>query len=162
MAGGTSRLKDFPLVDRKRSTLDEERSKVEEKGLFFFKKKTLYKLKQNKSLAPYWFHWIRNDPFRINSLMIRRGYDYVTCKDNIVPEGMIKNESGYYQYGDLVLMKCDLRQYLERRIETRKMSDRQLIATAQKFKTDAKASGADIEDELLDELIEGLGDTPRL
>ena len=154
------RLKDFALINKKRSTLDEKRSDPE-RGLYFFKEgeKERFKIKTGTGkLAPYWYHWIRNDPVRINSVMIRKGYDFVTQEDEVVPEGMNVNAEGHYQYGDLVLMKCALIRYLERRRASRIKSSQAVRTTLNKFKREQSKEGALLEKSLLDDIVGDLAD----
>jgi len=154
------RLKDFALIDKKKSEIDTKRSKPE-KGLYFFKRdqKVRYKiLTGSNRLGPYWYHWIRNDPNRINRVMLIKGYDFVTPEDDVIPEGIHKNAEGHYQYGDLVLMKCSLTRYLQRKIVSRKRSDSQLKATLNKFKKSQAVTDAGLDKALLDEIVGDLAD----
>ena len=154
------RLKDFALIDKKKSEIDEKRSNPE-KGLYFFKdgQKVRYKiLTGSNRLGPYWYHWIRNDPNRINRVMITKGYDFVTKEDNVIPEGIHLNVEGHYQYGDLVLMKCSLTRYLQRKIVSRKRSDTDMKATLAKFKKSQAVSEAQLDKKLLDDIVGDLAE----
>lgn len=154
------RLKDFALIDKTKSEVDEKRSKPE-KGLYFFKsgQKVKYRiLTGSNKLGPYWYHWIRNDPNRINRVMITKGYDFVTKADNVIPEGIHINTEGNYQYGDLVLMKCSLTRYLQRKIVSRKRSDSQLGASLNKFKKSQAVSEAGLDKAILDDIVGDLAD----
>lgn len=151
-------LKDFALIDKKRSTMDTKRSDPE-RGLYFFKEgeKERFKIRTGSNkLAPYWYHWIKNDPVRINSVMIRKGYDFVTRDDDVVPEGVHLNAEGKYQFGDLVLMKCDLGDFLRRKKDIRIRADAGILATLNKFRLEQSKAGAGLEKEVLDGIVNDL------
>ena len=117
MIAGVVRLKDFPLIDRTKSDIDEKKSNPET-GTYFVKNggnKVVYSVKLPKGgRAKYHYHWILNQPMRVSMVKIQKGYTEVTKDDEIVPEGMTCDALGHYIYGDLIFMKCSLEQYLER------------------------------------------------
>jgi len=156
MITGIGRLKDFPMIDRTKSDIDEKRSNPET-GLYFVKdggNKVEYKVKLPKGgRAKYHYHWILNQPMRISMVKIQKGYTEVTKDDDIVPEGMIVDALGHYVYGDLVFMKCSLEQYLERLLFSRKKSDRQLAAKAKEFEDSAKAVKAGLTTDMKEQLL---------
>ena len=158
MPVGTVSIKDFQFIDKEKSEIDEKKSNPE-KGLYHCVegKRVPYRFKlRDGKPAPYWFHWAHNEPTRISSLKIRKGYIEVTRDDKIVPEGMIISTQGHYEFGDLVLMRCSLEQYLNRRIYSRKKSDVQLRATVNEFRDKTKKHHASIDKELLDEILEDI------
>lgn len=156
MITGIGRLKDFPMIDRTKSDIDEKRSNPET-GLYFVKdggNKVEYKVKLPKGgRAKYHYHWILNQPMRISMVKIQKGYTEVTKDDDIVPEGMTVDALGHYVYGDLVFMKCSLEQYLERLLFSRQKSDRQLAAKAKEFEDSAKAVKAGLTTDMKEQLL---------
>jgi len=131
------------ITDTKKSTLDEERSNPK-KGLFLFKKSpkpVRYKLKDNTGLAPYWFHWIWNNPANIDDMRNQKGYDFVTISDRFVPEGMSANAEKRYQYKDVVLMRRNLREWVMERVAARDLSLKRVGAVATTFQSHLVQSG---------------------
>jgi len=160
MIAGISRLNDFPWIDRTQSEIDEKKSNPET-GTYFVKdggNKVIYSAKlPDGGRAKYHYHWIQNTPDRMSMVKIQKGYTEVTKDDDIVPEGMITNETGHYVYGDLIFMKCSLEQYLERILHSRKRSDLQLAAKKREFVNKAKSVHAGMDEDLLEDILGEMG-----
>jgi len=93
--------------------------------------------------------------------MIRKGYEFVTKEDDVVPEGIHENAEGHYQYGDLVLMRCALEGFLARRKASRIRSDRSVSTILNKFRKEQSSAGAGLEKEILDGIVNDLAESVK-
>ncbi len=165
---GLETIKDFKFYSRKKSKLDtkrmgefEKKSKkktdIPKNGRYFFDRnnKVLYQLIKGDRLAPWWLRWVKNDEVRMSVIQTKYQYDFVTKYDDVVPEGLSLNAEGRYQYGDLILMKCDFGDYINRRLHNKKISDHQLQAKLREFQNLAKDQGADMHQDELDKITDG-------
>jgi len=136
-------IKSYLITDKTKSTIDEKRSDPK-RGLFLFKKDpkpVRYKLKDNTGLAPYWFHWIWNNPANIDEMRNQKGYSFVKKADRFIPEGMTANGEGHYQYKDVVLMRRNLREWVMERVAARELSKARVGAVVNAFKSHLIQSG---------------------
>jgi hypothetical protein len=97
-------------------------------GRYAFKKKVYIDYDGNRR-PPYHFTWCRysasNNYEDLSAWQAQYGYTPVIHgKDQFWPESVYVNASNYYQFGDLVWVKCPLKDYLLRREEERKLMER--------------------------------------
>ena len=164
--------KQFPFIDRRKSTLDKEHmgemqkvklngkeEMVPKNGQYFFKDRFVYKLKNGNKISPHWFRWVANVPHRLSFVQTSKGYSFVKKTDDIVPEGMAINAEGNYQYVDLILMRRSLEEYLIERLAMSKEPGKQKKGAINKFKQNAHKFALDLSDnEFEDQLANMLGD----
>lgn len=142
-----------PIIDVRKSEMDEESSK--KKGVPVFKKKTYYQYRDNTGLAPWYFYWapFKNDTV-ISMMISNENYEYVTKDDPYIPEGLRLNAERRYQLGDLVLMKCPLIEYVERRVDARKRAEAKVKSRKDQFSRDiSKDGGQTLTEEELQNIL---------
>jgi len=148
-------INEVQIVDLNRSELDEEKSDID-KNKYVFKKKVYVKRPDDylkkETRHPYFFHWGRQtDSGReVDNWKIKWGYDFVTKEDKYWPEGVPRNTEGHYQWGDAVLMKIPIRNFLKKREKETKKANKAPAQLMQKFKTSLPKEAQD--DKLLEDI----------
>jgi len=128
------------IIDVKKSDMDMEESK--RRGVPVFTKKVYYKFRDNTGLAPWYFYWgPKNDEATLSMLMQNENYEFVTKDDPYIPEGLKLNAEKRWQLGDLVLLKCPLQEYVERRVDSRKLAEARVKSRKDQFSREAAAEG---------------------
>ena len=165
---GLETIKDFRFYSRSKSSLDKKRmgefikknnkeTDVPKNGRYFFErgKKVLYQLIKGDRLSPWWYRWVKNDEVRMSVIQTKLEYTFVEKDDDIVTEALAVNANQHYQYGDLILMKCDFGDYIKRRLRNKEISDHQLQAKLREFESHAREHGADMRKDELDKIVDG-------
>ncbi len=136
------------IIDLSKSVVDDTKTN-KEKGLWYFHKKTYYQSSVDLNSAPWKFTFIRNDPMDIAKARSQMMYDFVAGdgSSGYVPEGCIKNAEGNWQFGDVILMRCPIREYYKRKIQAKQFEANRLGTVTKKFEDDAKAVGAGLRPE---------------
>ena len=119
--------------------LEDEMEAEKRAGRAKFKKKVTINYKGQNRRPPYHFTWVRYTPtndFREFNQWIT-GYDYTPVKygkDPFYPIGAKVNASNYWQFGDVVWVKRDLKAYLLDKIKEKKnqIGGEELIKRLQK------------------------------
>lgn len=148
-------LKDVHIVDLNRSELDKRHSDID-KNKYVFKKKVYVKHPEDyfkkETRHPYFFHWGRAtaDGRAIQSWIIKWNYSFLTKEDNYWPEGVPRNAEGHYQYGDAVLMKIPIRDFLKKREKELKKANEAPVARMRQFKKSLPREAQ--QDELLEDI----------
>jgi hypothetical protein len=112
-------LRDIKLIDLNRSEIDKKESRPE-KGIYRFKPngKVYVSWKDPATRPQHYVKWNRNTPRDIERWRSLWNYSEVTAKDPYWPEGIAVNQAGYYVYQtDMILMKCPLADYVQKRKE---------------------------------------------
>jgi hypothetical protein len=132
------------------SELDKERSRPEE-GIFVWKRKRVISYKDDMVRPEHKLKFQPNKPYHLATLL-SSGWDFVNLSDPYVPQGAILNAEKHWQFGDMVLMKCRLEDYLDYREDALQRSERAGKARKDKFAAEAKLAGAVAisEDEIAD------------
>ena len=148
-------LGNIPIIDLRKSVIDEKKSKPDQDEYVFKKKVTIDPrgIVRNPDYKIKWGSLIR-DGQDLSQMRFAFGYDFVTPEDKIWPEGVKRNSDGHYQFGDAVLMKCPLRTYIEKIKEDRQAVENQLASGRARFKDATKEAGAQVSD---DEIADILG-----
>jgi len=128
------------IVDLKHSRLDEEKSKPKD-GVFYFKEKRYLDYKDSAMRPDFKYKFLRMAPYDLSGA-IADGWDFVTLKDPVYPEGAVLNAEKHWQFMDAVLMKIDLAVYLDYRDEALQRSENAVKASRGKFASQAAAIGA--------------------
>lgn len=148
-------LQDVKIVDLNRSELDKEKSDIN-KNKYVFKKKVYVKHPDDYLKAetrhPYFFHWGRQtaDGREIESWRIKWNYDFLTKEDPYWPEGVPRNAEEHYQWGDAVLMKIPIRDFIAKRKREMKKANIAPVAKMREFKDSLPKEARD--DSLLDDI----------
>ena len=148
-------LGNIPIIDLRKSVIDEKKSKPDQDE-YVFKKKVVIDprgIVRNPDYKIKWGSLIRGGQ-DLSQMRFAFGYDFVTPEDKIWPEGVKRNSDGHYQFGDAVLMKCPLRTYIEKIKEDRQAVENQLASGRARFKDATKEAGAQVSD---DEIADILG-----
>lgn len=144
------------IVDLNRSEWDKAKS-APTKGNYEFTKK-VYVEKADYLDAqvrpPYKFKWNRYEPRtnykEVRDWQIKLGASFVTTKDPWWPEGVPPDSEKKYVFGDAVLMKIPLRQYLEEKERNRLRAERATASKMREFKDNlVRRTGKDAIDEKL-------------
>ena len=153
-------LKDIKIIDLEKSVLDDKLSDPN-KDLYVFKKKVYSKYPF--ASERYKFKWGRHtaDGRRIDEWRYLYNADFVIPKDKMWPEGLKRNAEGHYQFGDAVLMKVPLADYIAQKKDEMQRSNRRSKAMIKKHQADVRKvdKGAVMSDE---EVAETLGFEPIL
>lgn len=114
------------IIDKEQSEIDWENSQPE---LGIYRGKIVYYKTKDLGLAecPWHFGWIHYDPehgqtWQATKLMHTQGWDFVRYNsdptvERFVPHGIRKSAEGFFRYGDLVLMKVPMTEYLKRKMK---------------------------------------------
>lgn len=155
-------LKDFKIVDLKRSVWDKEKSDPT-KGKYKFTKKVYLKSSDydDKTIRPrYVMIWNRWD--KINDYLEfkewEQFYDAEAVKvgDDFWPEPLTPKADGTYQWKDAILMKVPLLVWLRKKAEDSARYDTQRKALTDQFNSLAAQSGAKL-DMMEDDVIAKVG-----
>lgn len=139
-------LRDIKLIDLRRSKL--KRGSDPKKGIYKFEPngKVYVSWKDPTARPPDYVKWNRNTPYDIESWKIKWGYSEVTLEDPYWPEGIKPNEEGHYVYAtDMILMKCPLERYVEKRKKEIMKSEMASRAKLKEFEDTARRLGTTVE-----------------
>jgi hypothetical protein len=139
---------DDKIIDLERSIIDENHSDPK-KRIYKFHKKVYYDLKRAKldgiETCPWKFGWCNKNPQIVGQWRFGQGWDFVTTDDQFVPEGypggVILNVEGHYEFGDLVLMKMPLRDWIAQKLEKERAEQSALTRVKHGFQADAEKDG---------------------
>lgn len=149
-------LSDIKIIDLNRSELDKSESDPKT-GKYEFRRKVYVEKADylNASVRPpFKFQWNRYEPRtnykEVRDWQIKLGASFVTTKDPWWPEGIPPDGEHKYVFGDSVLMKIPLRQYLEEKERNRLRAERATASKMREFKTSLeRRAGKDAVDEEL-------------
>jgi len=104
-------LRDIKIVDMKRSEIDQEKSDPKKGKYVFISKKYVdaaTKVADNVTFS--WCEYNAQDGYRtLNTWRVRSNWEPVMDGEHAYwPEGVQPNAAGYYQFGDLVLVRRSL------------------------------------------------------
>jgi hypothetical protein len=133
-------LRHVKIVDLKHSQIDEEKSRPKD-GVFFFKEKRYLDYKDSAMRPHFKYKFHRSAPYDISAAQ-SAGWDFVTLKDPVFPEGAILNAEKHWVFMDMVLMKVDLTTYLDYREEALDRSQNAVKVARGKFASQAASLGA--------------------
>lgn len=145
-------LQEHRLIDINHSTIDKKKSDPATGTYEFIEKK--YVSYQDPEVRPEWrFEWCRylasNNYSEYTDMQRKWKASKVKVEDGFWPEGLGPDSSGAYTTGDVVLVKYPLRIYIERRKHEIKMSEGATRAIINRHKSEAKADGVDLDDNLI-------------
>ncbi len=69
----------------------------------------------------------------------------VAGQDKVWPEGVTPNGSGHYQFGDAILMKCRIEDYVAKRMREIKKAERARKNEEQKFNASLRKIGKQVK-----------------
>jgi hypothetical protein len=139
-------LRDIKLIDLRRSKL--KRGSDPKKGIYKFEPngKIYVSWKDPATRPPDYVKWNRNTPYDVERWRTLWNYSEVTIGDPYWPEGVRPNEDGHYVYStDMILMKCPLENYIEKRKKEIMKSELASIAKLKEFENTAKRLGTTVE-----------------
>ena len=151
-------LQDIKLIDMRFSIWDKKKSDPKE-GSYEFDKKVYVDFMGNKEARPdVWFTWCRYDPSNnyreLREWKIMWGYTPVNIDtDPYWPESVPPDVNGNYVFGDLILVKCRLIDYLKRQLEDLKRSKSASQAKLDGWQAQMEKAGASIPESMIQELI---------
>lgn len=137
-------LHEIKIVDLTHSKWDKEKSDPKT-GTYDWTDKVYINYKDKTVRPDHSFMWVlfdqRDGLKDVRDHQIKWGYSYVTPDDPYYPEGLAPDAEGRYRYGDVVLMKCKLLNYLLKRQAEKKMSRDASMSRFQSFKDSSKELG---------------------
>ena len=159
-------LPDIKVIDLRYSEWDKEKSKPRA-GRYVFTKKVYVSWGAEGRVPPWWFSWCRYDPRSNYRELMEWQADYnatpvVFNEDPYWPETIAVNTEGYYQNGDVVLVKSPLIEHLERRLEEKRLTEgggyKKLQQFMQQVRHDAAKHGINpdtvsLPDDILNQLM---------
>lgn len=155
-------LKDFKIVDLKRSTWDKEKSDPS-KGRYRFTKKVYVKNSDydDRATRPRWvFIWNRwekaNDYLEFKEWEQFYDAEAVKAGDDYWPEPLSPKADGTYQWKDSILMKVPLLVWLRKKAEDAARYDKQRESLQGEFDRLAESHGAKLE-QLEDDIVRKVG-----
>jgi hypothetical protein len=141
-------LGQIKLVDLKRSQIDEEKSDPK-KNKYFFKKKVHTKYPFADDAYAYKWNTIDETPNRISpeeEWKILYNFDYVVAgQDSVWPEGAKLDANNHYVFGDAILMKCRIEDYLAKRKKEVAKSEKAYKAEVDKYRASLRRVGRQVK-----------------
>lgn len=150
-------LRDIQLIDLRRSKL--KRGADPKKGIYKFEPngKIYVSWKDPATRPPHYVKWNRNTPYDVERWRTLWDYSEVTIEDPYWPEGIKPNEEGHYVYAtDMILMKCPLERYVEKRKKEIMKSELASRAKLKEFEETAKRLGTTVERQVVDRVYSEL------
>lgn len=154
-------LSDIKFVDMRVSKWDKETA-VPEEGKYDFDEKVYVDYRSPEIPRPdIHLYWERYDP-RNNYLELRdakyrfgnSGYIPVEMEDPYWPEPLAPDVNGHYVFGDLILVKCKLVDYLRDKLERKKIDEQQTgQKKLDKLQADMDREGAGVSFTDIEELL---------
>jgi len=153
-------LSDIKIVDLRRSEL--KRSSNPKQGKYEFDKKIYVERADYLNAQvrpPYKFQWNRYEPRtnykEVRDWQIKLGASFVTIKDPYWPEGIPPDGEDKYVFGDAVLMKIPLRQFLEKKARDKARAEKATASKMREFQASlARRVGKDaIDEDLIKEYL---------
>lgn len=125
----------------------EKQCKEDKKaGKYVFKNKVYISWRDPATRPPHYVKWNRNTPYDVEGWKVKWNYSEVTIEDPYWPEGVKPNEEGHYVYRtDMILMKCPLENYVEKRKKEIMRSEMASRAKLKEFEDTAKRLGTTVE-----------------
>jgi len=141
-------LGQIKLIDLKRSEIDKEKSDPKI-GKYVFKKKAYTKYPFADDTYKYKWNTVDRRPNQISpeeEWKINYKFDYVVVgQDNVWPEGVKPNGEGHYQFGDAILMKCRIEDYIEKRKHEIAKSEKAYKAKRDEYQASLRKIGRQVK-----------------
>ncbi len=150
-------LSDVKIIDKRFSQWDERKSDPKKGKYVWIKKECIDKRKFDKN-KEWKLWWAPYDP----ELNLKKYYAWKAklqyepidaIKDNFVADGAIINDSDWWVFGDLVLVKMPLLDYLQKKEMERKLTTRGGRAELLAFQDQMKAQGAALPDSMIEDFL---------
>ena len=145
------------MVDLRRSKWDKERSSPKD-GRYLWTDKVYMKAgdyKDDQTRPKFVYRWVafdeRDDFVNFNHWRMHFGAVPVDYKDDLVeiyPEPLVPTVVGHYRYMDMILMRIPLERWVDEKIDNMKRYDKAREGLDKKFRSDAKAEGAEFDGEI--------------
>ena len=128
-------------------------------GRLRFTKKVYVDYRGIKAPRPkHYLKWCRYDSFNnfreFRDWQAARNWSPVIAgRDPYWPDGLAPDNKGYYVFGDLILMKTNMKDYLLQRWEDIQRSQHAPADAIAKFKSDVERSGGDVPEEIIQSIM---------
>lgn len=128
-------------------------------GRIKFKKKVYIDYRGIKAPRPrHYIKWCRyekmNNYREFRDWQAAKQYSPVMSgKDPYWPEGLSPDNKGYYVFGDLILVKVSMRDYILQRWEDIQRANLAPKSAIDKFKSDVERAGGDVPQEIIDNIM---------
>ena len=151
---GQMHLGAVKFVDLKASKIDDEKSDPK-KGIYVFKDKKYVDYTGKTAPRPqHHLTWCRDKDHDLAMQRATFGYEPVKAKDGLYwPEGAVKDASGTYKFGDVILVQCDFLRHLRRKLEEKKLSERGASERFEGFQNKLDEHGARVSQDVVDKLV---------
>ena len=128
------------IIDKRFSEYDEKKSDPK-KGKYVWLKETKYRdsLKDKSRLPEHWISWGRKteEGWDLMDQTTRLTFTFVELNDPYFPPGAQLDENDHWVYKDAIMMKCPLRDYIERRKHDIEASESAVSAKRREFMSTA-------------------------
>lgn len=150
-------VSEVKIIDKRYSQWDEKKSDPK-KGKYAWIKKEYVKphgkYDKNKEWKLWWAPYdVENNLKKFTAHMARLQFEPVTLDDPFVPDGAILNADHYWVFGDLVLVKFKLLDYLLRRDKEIKLSKLGGASELKSFHEEMRREGAALPDAMIEEYL---------
>jgi len=143
------------MVDLRRSEYNKDVSSPKD-GKYTWVKKVYLKFsdyKDDNTRPTFKYRWVaydsKDDFASFNHWRMHYEATPVDYKDpsvEIYPEPLVPNAEGHYHYMDMILMKIPIAVEVDRIVDNRKQYDKASDGLLKKFKSEAKAEGAEVDE----------------
>lgn len=131
-------------------TIDESRRR----GVFKFRIKRYIDYSGNTPYPAHYCKWCRYAPtngYREYQTWLATGWEPVSAdQDPYWPEGIVANAERRFTFGDVILMKMNLKRYLVEKIENLQISMGATKAELDRFRSDVEKHGGEVPDSYVD------------
>jgi hypothetical protein len=145
-------LQDFRKVDLNRSVIDHEHSDPKT-GEYTFIEKVYVDYQNPETRPPWYFSWCRwtdkNNYAEFNEWRTLWKFSKVVIEDGYWPEGVAPDSNGNYTFGDLIWVKCPLKEYIDKRKHEIEMSESSTRNKLRQIRNEMKADGVDLDEKMI-------------
>lgn len=128
-------------------------------GRLKFTKKVYVDYKGVRAPRPrHYLKWCRYEPannFReFRDWQAAKGYSpVISGQDPYWPEGLSPDNKGYFVFGDLIMVKIPMKDYLLQRWEDIQRSNHAPTQAIERFKADVERDGGDVPEEIIQKIM---------
>lgn len=136
------------IIDLRKTKWDKGKSNPSKGDFVFLGEKVYYKPKGANMDKEWKLRWVRFEPPYRDFNMEKAMYHVVPVKAGdamYYPEGCEINAEGYFQYGDVVLVREPRLEYLERRDKAVRLGEGGAKASLEQFKAEAAEKGVVVD-----------------
>ena len=150
-------LQDVKIIDKRFSQFDAKKSEPKKGKYTWIKKEYIdgRKFDKNKEWKLWWSPYdVDNNLKKYWAWKAKLQFEPIDAvEDNFVADGAIISSEGWWVFGDLVLVKMPLLDYLMRKDAERRISSKGGKSELMSFYEQTRAQGAALPDNIIDDLM---------